>query len=459
MNEDIDLPFPSGIFANSPVAQMQENLQRALGLPAEFVAPTILSAVSMAAGKGIEVFSTGGRTCRANLYVLLGAASGLGKSEMGKRVFAPHYAAADERLRSFLYDQRPKVSAKLRQAEAELKRLDANPNSSITEFERLSKRQCELQAQLEPPQTVVEDCTQEALEKALSTDGTVALISTDARNVSKNIVGRRYRKGATEEDVFIKAWSGDKIIVLRMSRSLWIDDPCLAMFLSVQPDLFVELFAHSGFLVSGFLPRILPVMVESVPGVFGMSGQLDQRVLDNYDRHLRGIFDSYRFRPKPVVVDLEEKARFRLNVFKYEAERDGNRFPEISACTRRWVEQAFRVSLCLHLAHHGGAAHQHIISEYHVYKAIEVVRWFGVQQRELLSASIQEQKGKLKMKIRDILSCNPTGGLTVRDLSRRAGCSAAEIWRIVHEASDIEIVMEPTKGCPRKSVRMKDGGS
>ena len=120
MNEDIDLPFPSGIFANSPVAQMKENLQRVLGLPAEFVAPTILSAVSMAAGKGIEVFSTGGRTCRANLYVLLGAASGLGKSEMGKRVFAPHYAVADERLRSFLYDQRPKVSAKLRQVEAQL---------------------------------------------------------------------------------------------------------------------------------------------------------------------------------------------------------------------------------------------------------------------------------------------------------------------------------------------------
>ncbi|MBL9160491.1 MAG: DUF3987 domain-containing protein [Verrucomicrobiales bacterium] len=456
MNDDIDLPFPSKIFANSPVAQMQENLQRALGLPAEFVASTILSAVSMAAGKGIEVVSTGGRTCRANLYVLVGASSGLGKSEMGKRVFAPHYAVANERLRSFLFDQKPKVSAKLRQAEAQLKRLDGNPNSSIAEFERLSKLQCELQSELEAPQTVVEDCTQEALEKAFSADGTVALISTDARSVSKNIFGR-YRKGATEEDVFIKAWSGDKIIVMRVSRSLWIDDPCLAMFLSVQPDLFMEIFSRPGFLVSGFLPRILPVMVESVPGVFGMFGQLDQRVLDNYDQHLRGIFDTYRFRPNPVRVDLEERARFKLEVFKFEAERDGNRFPEISACTRRWVEQAFRVALCLHLAHYGGAAHQHVISEYHVDKAIEVVRWFGVQQQELLSASIQEGKGKLKMKIRDILSCNPTGSLTVRDLSRRVGCSASEIRRLVDEASDLELVKEPTQGRPRESVRMIDG--
>lgn len=229
------------------------------------------------------------------------------------------------------------------------------------------------------------------------------------------------------------------------------------MFLSVQPDLFMEIFSRPGFLVSGFLPRILPVMVESVPGVFGMFGQLDQRVLDNYDQHLRGIFDTYRFRPNPVRVDLEERARFKLEVFKFEAERDGNRFPEISACTRRWVEQAFRVALCLHLAHYGGAAHQHVISEYHVDKAIEVVRWFGVQQQELLSASIQEGKGKLKMKIRDILSCNPTGSLTVRDLSRRVGCSASEIRRLVDEASDLELVKEPTQGRPRESVRMIDG--
>lgn len=455
MDKDIDLPFPSGIFANSPVAQMQENLQRALGLPEEFVAPTILSAVSMAAGKGIEVISTGGRTCRANIYVLVGAASGLGKSELGKRVFAPHYAVANERLRSFLFDQRPKLRAKLQQAEARVKRLNANPDSAIVEFERLAKLQCETEAELDTPRMIVEDTTQEALEKAFSKDGTVALISTDGRSTIKNIFGR-YRKGATEEDAFIKAWSGDNIIVERVSRSLWIDDPCLAMFLSVQPDLFMEIFSRPDFQVSGFLPRILPVQIESVPGVLGLYGQLDQQVLDDYDRHLRAIFDCYRFRPNPVRVDLEESARSQLDVFRNEAVRDGNRFPQISACTRRWAEQAFRVSLCLHLAHYGAVAHQYLISKYYVDKAIELISWFGQQQRELLQAGVDEDRRGLKMKMRDLVCADSASEVTVRQLSRRLGRPASEIKTILDEMEDLEIEKIPTGGAPKSVVRMRD---
>lgn len=452
MSEVPQGPFPSEIFANSPITAMQDNLERSLGLPPQLVGSCLLSAVSMAAGKGIEVESFEGRTCRPNLYVVAGVQSGLGKSELGKRVFASLYEEALKRRRVFLFDERPKIKAQLCQIEAQLKKVDAGNGDSLSAYEQLSKKRCELEAKLREPKFIVEDSTQEALEAALEVDGTLAVVSTDARPVFKNLMGR-YRQGATEEDALIKGWTGDRILVDRISRApLWVDDPCLSMCLMVQPDLFSKVFLNEGFLESGFLPRILPVSVQSIPRVFDERVPFDEEINRSYAQRLVEIFQSFRFRSEPARITLDEGARNRLQAFRRESVSDEDLYPDLAVCIRRWAELAVRISLCLHVAYHGQRASEHSVIEYFAWKAIELVRWFGEHQRDLLLSGIESKKEGQLNQLRNIVMEKADKKITVRMAAKRIGCSSEEIRKLIADEKFLVIESVPTGGRPSEVV-------
>ncbi len=454
MSEAPEKPYPSWVFVDSPIAELQRNLEQALGLPSELVCSSLLSAVSIAAGKGIEVESFEGRYCRPNLYVVVGAPSGIGKSELGKRVFTPLYDEASKLRRAFLFNERPKLKAQICRIESQLRKLDGSDASTQGEYEKLSKDRCEIEAKLCEPKYLVEDCTQEALEAALERDGTLGVASTDARAVFKNLMGR-YRKGATEEDVFIKGWSGDHILVDRISRPpLWVEDPCLSMCLMVQPDLFRQVFSNEGFLESGFLPRILPVAVETTPKTFEDRGVVDEALVKHYEQHLTGIFSTFRMNSGTVRVSLERGARRRLDAFRVEALEEEELYPDLAVCIRRWAEYAVRIALCLHVANHGRLARQHPVTEYFAMASIELVRWFGIHQRNLLLASIEAKKEAMAFQLGNLVGNSSGMRLTVRMAAKRLGCSAEKIREIVSGLEILTIEKVGTGGRPSDVVTM-----
>jgi len=453
MMDKEDIPFPPKIFVNSPLERMQENLESALGLPPQMVGACLLGVISMAAGKGIQVESFEGRRSRPNLYVIVSASSGIGKSDLGKVIFAPLYAMASERMQRFHAYERPKVQAKLRQIEAKLKRMDASADQSITGIEELVKEQSKLERKLREPKTLVEDCTQEALEAALEFgDGSLGLLSSDARSVMRNLMGR-YRKGATGEDVFLKGWSEDPILVERITRApLFVEAPCISMCLIVQPDLFSRMVSTQGFLESGFLARVLPAVVDSPPGFLRVSGKLEMGVKDEYEEWIRAILETYRFRTDPACLQFTADARRRLDTFRFEALRDGYLYPGIAVCTRRWAEMAVRVALCLHLAHHGQNAYQHPVGDYFAMKAIEVVRWFAAQQREVFEGSVEQSRREKLLRLMDLVLEKGSEGVTVRMASKRLGCKSVEVRHLVEGAEGLFIKEVETGGRPSELI-------
>ncbi|MDF1862588.1 MAG: DUF3987 domain-containing protein [Verrucomicrobiales bacterium] len=451
MTETEEISFPSKIFVNSPLERMQENLECALGLPSAMVGSCLLGVIAMAAGKGIMVDSFEGRHSRANLFIVVSASSGIGKSDLGKVIFAPLYDIAFKRRQRFQAIERPQILTALRQIEVKLKRLDANAGASNSEIEGLIREQCELESKLREPKTLVEDCTQEALESALECgDGSLGLLSTDARAIMRNLMGR-YRKGATEEDVFLKGWSGDSIMVERITRApLLVKDPCISMCLTVQPDLFQRVVSTQGFLESGFLARVMPVVVDSAPGFLGATRPLDTGAKDAYEGTIRSILEAYKFRENPVCVSLSDDARQRLDAFRVEALCAGNKSPEIAVCARRWAEMAVRVTLCLHLAHYAGKADQYRVDSYFAAKAIEVVRWFAVQQREVFEGVIEKERQEKLLRLLDLVLGSED--VTVRTAAKRLGCKSLEIRRFVEATPELAIEKVGTGGRPSELI-------
>ena len=223
MDINNEIPFPFDVFGQAdnphhPVAQFQREVMEVEGAPAEFVVPALLAALSAAGGRGLELQSFKGKYSRPNLYIATEGESGVGKSAVGKRVFGPLFEYDGECRQRYRDTVFPSLTAEIRMLEGKLKRAEKMESLSKHEFSRLVQEKITLERKLCGPRYLVEDCTQEALEQIISQqDGVVSLISTEARKVMKNLLGR-HRNGSIEDDVFIKAWSGDTYSVDRITR-------------------------------------------------------------------------------------------------------------------------------------------------------------------------------------------------------------------------------------------------
>ncbi|HRQ87175.1 MAG TPA: hypothetical protein PLA50_00120, partial [Bacteroidia bacterium] len=69
------------------MARFQKEVMEVEGAPAEFVAPALLAACSVAGARGLEVESFKGKFSRPNLYVTVEGQSGIGKSSVGMKAF------------------------------------------------------------------------------------------------------------------------------------------------------------------------------------------------------------------------------------------------------------------------------------------------------------------------------------------------------------------------------------
>jgi hypothetical protein len=420
MNVDInsEIPFPGDVFgqADNPlhhVAQFQREVTEVEGAPAEFVVPALLAALSAAGGRGLEVQSFKGKHSRPNLYIVTEGESGVGKSAVGKLVFGPLFDYEGESRHRYRETVYPSLTAEIRMIEGKLKRAEKLESLSKHEFHRLVQEKIALERKLSGPRHLVEDCTQEALEQILSEqDGVVSLISTDARKVVKNLLGR-HRNGSVEDDVFIKGWSGDTYSVDRITRGSIppVREACLSIYAAVQPDLFRQL-ARPELVESGFFPRLLPV--TSCEGfMVGLSTrEYDQAIASRYAGHIRGAFDFYRKIQRPFQFAMSPEARSVMDTFFIEAATRAAGDPALASIYRRWAEQACRIAVCIQIGIFGQGAHMHPLHGYCAQNAVRLMCWFGQQQRELLQDHADHTRSELTGRLLDLVQQHP-GGISV----------------------------------------------
>lgn len=460
MDINNEIPFPVDVFgeagnASYPVAQFQREVMEVEGVPAEFVVPALLAALSAAGGRGLEVQSFKGKYSRPNLYIVTEGESGVGKSAVGQRVFGPLFDFDHESRQGFREQQIPSLTAKVRMLEGKLKRAEKLDTFSESEFSRIVQEKIRLEGQMVGPRYLVEDCTQEALEQIISQqEGVVSLISTDARKVVKNLLGR-HRNGSVEDDVFIKGWSGDTYAVDRITRGSIppVRDPCLSMYLAVQPDLFQSL-AKPEMVESGFFPRLLPV--SSCEGfTVGLSTrEYDQAIASRYAGHIRAAFDFYRRTQRPFQFQMSPEARATMDAFHAEAANLALVDPTLASVYRRWAEQACRIAVCIQIGFFGQQAHMQPLHGYCAQKAVGLMCWFGQQQRELLLDLADHARNELAGRLFDLVQQHH-GVISLREAWKKLRRTSAEVKAIIAADSRLELITVPTAGRPSEVIQMK----
>ena len=224
---------------------MAEAISESARIPLSLSGPLILGVTSGAIGKGLKLESGADRIIRANLYMLGLGKSGTGKSSAFKLGAEPITAAEIGMLKFWREISRPEIKAELRILEREIKALEGKKMADVDRSklkkelaEKIAKVAC-WQEELQEPRMIVEDVTQEALGVLLARNSEQLFsLSADAGKTLQNLEGRYMKeKGKSDDEIYIKAYTGDRCVVDRIGRDpVILENPCLSLFWLMQPE-------------------------------------------------------------------------------------------------------------------------------------------------------------------------------------------------------------------------------
>ncbi len=343
-------------------------------VPLELPAAVALAAVSAALGKGLVVNSGRSRTTRANLFLLFGVPSGVGKSEVFRDVLGPLLAFEQDLHEWWEEEASPRALA----GEELLKLKIASTRNSVRRstifrletfryLRAIQRDRAVCQRYVEPPSLLADDATSEALAEIMGKSGeAVASVSADARYLIKRLSIADSR----DESFFLKAFSGDLALSNRVTRkAARLRSPCLTTLLLTQLDSYRGFLAKSRKTRSGLLPRFLHAELGSYRG--RESARVDARsagrVRRSYISLIEGLIEAYRFEISPQVVEpsveVSRYMRKQEDLYRERAEQDSTIEGEV---LRRRAEQMWRVALCLHAASCSDSSELSLLSLEHV---------------------------------------------------------------------------------------------
>lgn len=339
-------------------------------VPLELPIMVGLAAIAASVGSGVEVCSGRNRTTRANLYILLGVSSGIGKSEVFRDMLGPLMDFEDG-LHAWWEDQ---PSVKARAGEELLKARLTNVRACIRKYpaansmelfkdlQSTERKRAVCRDYLSPPSLLADDSTSEALAQLMArSNESIATVSADARFFLK----RLSTPNTKEESFFLKAFSGDLALTNRVSRNpVRLRRPCLTALLLTQRDAYQGFIQKARLNRSGLLPRFLHAEIDHKDHeLIQIDRRSQSRVRTAYAERIRELIEAFRFESSSSLVESSKEALRYINEIEDQcrtvAASDESLDGEI---LRRRAEQIWRVSLCLHIAKHGNTSALHPLS-------------------------------------------------------------------------------------------------
>lgn len=336
---------------------------RERGVSVEIPLLVSLSAVATAIGKGLVVRSGRERFTRGNLFILIGTASGIGKSEVFRDIFEP-VLDFDAELSSW-WENEPVVRARAGEEllKAQITGLRSTirkfPDANIMIYRRLQKAARMRQVcthYYEAPSLLADDATSEALGDLMGrSNETISTVSADARYQLK----RLSVPNSKEESFYLKGFSGDLTMSSRVTRrAAKLRTPCLSALFLTQRDAYRAFIRKAEINRSGLLPRFLhceasPVADDKV--TFDLRRATTVRT--GFCERIRELIEAFRFEKEPALT-LPDKATLSFLGAIESSSRAGAQEDESirGEILRRRAEQIWRVALCLHAAEHGAKA-------------------------------------------------------------------------------------------------------
>lgn len=165
-----------------------------------------------------------------------------------------------------------------------------------------------------PMRIYVDDTTPEKLVEILSENNNAISIISSEGGIFDVLSGTYSSK--VNIDVFLKAYSGERITVDRIMRdSVIIDDACLTILLTVQPVVISDFMSNKKFRHRGLTARFLYTNPKSQVGERSFySLPIDPNLYEHYKNVIYNILSENRS-STPNLIKLTDEAKSVLTVF------------------------------------------------------------------------------------------------------------------------------------------------
>jgi hypothetical protein len=268
-------PFP--LDALPPLlAKFIREVSRVQKLPVELVAGQVLGVLSASVMRGLFSKILPGKITYGNIFVLIFARSGLGKSETLRVCKQPILDLDLEEQEDWKSTKLPELKNEIPRLEEEKKELEGDLKSDMAPEEKeITRRQLvqteirldELKKQLTAPRLLVEDITIQKLGAFMQLNNECAsIITDDGGAVLNNILGRYNPQKQVEDTLYLKGYSVMPHVEDRQTReTVILNKPCLSILLMTQTNKIGILTKNTQLMEGGFLPRwaIIPWLQSS----------------------------------------------------------------------------------------------------------------------------------------------------------------------------------------------------
>lgn len=434
--EDVK-PFPLACLppAAADVARAIAHTERT---PEALAGCCALGIVSASIGAGLQVKSGPDRVTRGNLYLMVSAESGSGKSETFRHAAIPFHQFERDTVERWRKEVSPKVETEAAMLESRIAHLkkevgraeDAIERESIRgELEKATADLMEAKADCIAPALCVEDVTTERLAVMLaSNQEQLASLSPDAGAIVNNLLGRYSKLDRTDEGIYLKAFSGDYCRVDRQGRDpVTLQRPCLAALWLVQPDKIETLLAERSLTDGGLIPRLLVCHTRAQPRpiVDGIEG-IPASVANGWAMLVGKLLHTFRFASDPLTIEPTPEAREMLKQHHNRiVERRLGGLRDVTTYAARWNEQAWRVAVCLHAGLRGEHAGERGLDADTARNAIALSEWFAGEQLQILSAGRYAARQSLLDQVLGLLADTPQG-IRASDVYRKRIVATAD---------------------------------
>ena len=462
--EEKILPFP---LQHLPLAAraMAEAVARVARTPESLPGSCVLGILSASIGAGLQIPSQPDKIARGNLFILVSFPSGAGKSETFRPVVEPFFAYERDMVEHWQAEVLPGLEADVDLLGMEVDTLKKKFGKGKSGMEReeirgdMAAKKKALKDATDgmetPPRLCCEDVTSQRLAEMLQQNQEqLASLSPDAGNIVNILLGQYSKLDRVDDNIYLKAWSGDNCRVDRKSgKPILLQRPCLAATWLVQPDKMTTLLAEKSLTEGGLLPRPLMCQpnAEYRPIVRGAAG-IPPATVNAWAALVGKLIKTFRFASEPVTL---EPAPAVLELMDTHCNKIVERMNhadlrDVTTYAARWNEQAWRIAVCLHAGLHGEDAGGRMLSADTAASAIALADWFAGEQLRILARGRHAARRAKRDEVLALLADNPTG-ITARMVQLKRITDTAD------EARALLASMDPEELTGKDSMP-KDGG-
>jgi hypothetical protein len=296
--------------------------------------PSLISAMSIACallGKNVKIHEMGADTttyCSSGIVIAM--ETGTRKTQVYKHLSKP-FTDYEKIIQDEWEKDKTTIEAsailyaeKAKHLEQEMKKAvqkDMSKGEEKALIMRMASVKNELNGlQTHKPTLHIKDVTEEeVITKMHQNQGSMAVVSDDSRNIIKNVLGR-YGNDNTAEGWIIDGMGGTDIKYNRAKNGgteYTIHDPCLNLYLMVQPDMAIKFKDHEVYRHSGLAARVpvyfYPIDPLDIVKNSDRSRRLRPEKMEAYYKAMREL--CVRRPESPMIVELSTGAEDRFNAF------------------------------------------------------------------------------------------------------------------------------------------------